>query len=255
VCSICIFFIIWQEVYIMLTAYQGLCETCSFEMSSHGQSDAMRVGAAIVYVAWPVGFLLYTVYFIRTKITHHGRAVIVRDRNNFLQWQDMPPKRLKHLHARLHRLVSHQNSFRHDLDEKHEDKRKSRKEKNYYSGFVASNGAVFENFRDAPAAIYCMSWLLMHRLAVGTIVGASVTPDPESTNRQLYALMIMFFVFLSYIIYVRPFIVPLANTFEALVIVCQLLAVVLNFWLVDANETVLGPSQINFSQSNFHTLR
>jgi len=152
------------------------------------------------------------VYFIRTKITHHGRAVIVRDRNNFLQWQDMPPKRLKHLHARLHRLVSHQNSFRHDLDHEGEDKRKSRKEKNYYSGFVASNGAVFENFRDAPAAIYCMSWLLMHRLAVGTIVGASVTPDPVSTNRQLYALMTMFFIFLSYIIYVRPFIVPLARS-------------------------------------------
>ena len=86
--------------------------------------------------------------------------------------------------------------------------------------------------------------VLAHRLLIGVFIGAMASrADPEdkaNRRRQTACLVAVSTCFLMYIIIIRPYHVPLANFFEAVVLMCQIAVVSRNFWFLDADESIGG---------------
>ena len=113
----------------------------------------------------------------------------------------------------------------------------------YFSGFVSAWGAAFEDFTE-KAVGSAMPVFLAQRMLIGIVIGTVVLPDPDVGQRHTVALVALFFALFCWLAWARPFLVPLANVFEAAVALSQCAAVALNLWLTAAGEaapnTVLG---------------
>ena len=83
----------------------------------------------------------------------------------------------------------------------------------------------FEDFKDTPAAHFCMPAILSHRLLVGVFIGGMAPrPSPNAAEirfQQTSCLIGVSALFLGYIVVVRPYHVSIANFFEGLVVVSQ----------------------------------
>ena len=100
-------------------------------------------------------------------------------------------------------------------------------------------GLLFEDF--TRTQIYAMCAFLLHRTAVGALIGATVLPSRAEAERQIAMLVAVFFALFAYIVYCRPFLQRLANVCEALVVLCQGVCVFFNLFLLDeGGRTLLG---------------
>ena len=181
-------------------------------MLSPGRSTAVRLFAGIIFVAWPVGFLIYTTNFLRIKVRHQHRADLIKDKDrtgNYWRWVDMPPPVGAELQARRDKLRHH-----------------------FHSGFVSQHGALFEDFKRQGSALYAIPVLLLSRLCVGVLTGVAKMPDSDTKTKQSVCLVSIFLLLLGYMAWVRPFLVPIANACECVVVLGQLITVFLGFWLL-----------------------
>ena len=85
---------------------------------------------------------------------------------------------------------------------------------------------------------YTVPIMLACKLAVGCIVGATYLPNRASSLRQVAALMAVFAFMFFYMACHRPYLVPAANVFEAVVALAQFCCVGLNVWFL--HRTALG---------------
>ena len=83
-----------------------------------------------------------------------------------------------------------------------------------------------------------MPLFLLHRLLVGIIVGTTYSHDPVACRWQIMWLIATYLLLLAYIALERPFLVPMANLFEFLVVVTQMSCVGLNLWPVNVSQSI-----------------
>ena len=78
-----------------------------------------------------------------------------------------------------------------------------------------------QDFKNTPAAHFCMPIILTHRMLIGVFIGGmSPRPSPNAAyirEMQTQCLIGVSAVFFGYLVIVRPYHVGLANLFEALV--------------------------------------
>ena len=89
-----------------------------------------------------------------------------------------------------------------------------------------------------------MACLLLHRLLIGVFVGGmQASPDADDLRAryaQTTCLVVASLAFLAYIVCVRPFAVPCANFFEAMVIIATTACLSRNYWFLQEDRTLLG---------------
>lgn len=211
------------EFYLLALAQQTLAQRCAFAMSAGAAtSDAKKVGAALMFLAWPVGFTYYVYRLLHRKLVDEKRATLVRQdkrHGGFLVWVDNPPMETSGGHAAA---------------------------SVFFSGFVARYGATFEDMKERAVGT-AMPVFLVQRVLVGVAIGTVQVGGGLSggggTQRHVAVLAALFFALTCWLAYVRPFLVPLANFFEGLVALSQCACVLLNLWISPddtGSTTVLG---------------
>ena len=174
------------ELYAFFLAYQGLAQSSAAAISAPSTSAEARACAGFVFMCFSFGGLGYMSYFVHKKVITHPHARMIRDEHGFHRWVDRDPKHKEH-------------------GNKHE----------FYSGFCDRYGAFFEDYKNKPACLYCMVFVLLHRLLIGVFIGAMASrADPEDlkTRRLQTAMLVAVSIcFLLYIICIRPYHVPIAR--------------------------------------------
>ena len=101
-----------------------------------------------------------------------------------------------------------------------------------------------QDYKNDSASLFCMSALLLHRLLIGVFLGAlQSTPEPDDVDTrylQTSCLVVVTIALLGYVVCVRPYHVPCANFWEALVIASQVACLSRNFWFLADDKTVGG---------------
>ena len=105
-------------------------------------------------------------------------------------------------------------------------------------------GALFEDMKSDKKSVYALPVFLFHRLLLGITVGTTFSPNAQACRRQIFALIGIYASLLLYICVVRPFMVPLANLFEGLVVTGQMVCVSLNLWLLSDDCDALTGSYV-----------
>ena len=208
----------------LMLAFQGMCEMTSFVVFDPTGTGTTRAMGALLFLLGPFAFLAYVVRTIQVKVVSQRRAIVICDRkktNGCPQWCDMPPV--------ASREYSHAKCGY------------------FYNGFIDAYGALFEDFCANGTRVYGMAVLLLTRMVMAVLVGATVAPDEAGSRRQILLLMATLFLLIIYLGTQRPFLVPLANLFELLVALCQAVCVGFNLWLIvepdaDGYHTTLGIS-------------
>ena len=206
-------FLTGLELYAFFLAFQGLAQSSAAAATAEGTSVEARMCAGFVFVLFIVGGLGWMAKFVYHNVVKNPRARMVRDEHGFHRWVDQDPRH-------------HEHGDKHD----------------YYSGFCDKYGAFFEDYKDTPASLFCMFAVLFHRLMIGVFVGAmSSRADPEDKRRryqQTACLVGVSTAFLGYIVIVRPYHVPVANFFESVVILSQIVVVTRNFDFLSDDENL-----------------
>ena len=197
--------------YLALLFYQGACKSCAFALADGtGSTNFSRAAGFIVLLVFNVGFLVYVWRVVHVKVRRERRAALRRDAaTGALRWVDAKP-------ANLQKGGSEDNDF-------------------WFSGFVSGNGVCFEDFKARPGAAYALSVMLAQRFLVGVVVGGVVSAPGGAASAQATALLWLMCVYGVYIVYLgwqAPFLVPLANLAEIVVACLQLACVFLSLLLL-----------------------
>ena len=109
---------------------------------------------------------------------------------------------------------------------------------------VTEYGALFQHYKNTPAALFCLVVRMAHQVAIGVFIGAMASradpDDKENRRRQTVGLVVSSVLYLLYIVGVRPYHVLLANVFEAVAVLAQIVVLSRNFWFLDADSEVGG---------------
>ena len=133
-----------------------------------GGVAVVKVGAAVVLLAWPVCCCVYVGVFLYTRVHKERRAHLVTSEKRtggFVRWLDIPPHRSHRHSIALHAKGAGQGG---------------------YSGFVDRYGLLFEDFAGGNVAQKLgMCVFLTQRLAVGLAVGSVHSPDLGAGRTQV----------------------------------------------------------------------
>ena len=80
--------------YILLLCYQPVAQGCAFTVAQDGSSPMAKAFAAVIFLCWPVGLLVYMYWVISVKVLKEKRAMLIKNdarTGGILAWMDMPP--------------------------------------------------------------------------------------------------------------------------------------------------------------------
>ena len=63
---------------LLMFAQQILAQRCAFAMASPASSTAHKVGGALIFALWPVGYTYFVYVTIRQKVLREHRAQLVK---------------------------------------------------------------------------------------------------------------------------------------------------------------------------------
>ena len=245
------------ELFVVALAFQGVAESTSATFANEQCGTLWRGVAAAVFLAYPVGFLYYVHTAVSKKVRHEHRAALVRE-NGYNRWRDQPPMHAAHgLGARGGRYYS---GFVDAYGYLFEARSPSSSRDSVFSvrmtHFSSSPASIApssssQDFKDTAHAVHCLSAMLLHRLLIGAIIGGMhaksklddatvaqvegelVDEEVNGSVLQTSLLICVSGFLLGYIVYVRPYLVPLANFFEALIVLAQVICLFMNFFFID----------------------
>jgi len=89
-------------IFLLYCGVQGLARWCAYVVFNGGKPETggyspfTRLGAALLFCAWPLGFTVYTWRLIRTRVVQQRRCALVTDPRRTggggAAWLDCPPE-------------------------------------------------------------------------------------------------------------------------------------------------------------------
>ena len=188
------------ELWVADIVMMGLAETGSAVLMDERSTGASRTCALLVVASCVVGIALIARFLYR-RVINDPEAVLQPDEFDYLRWVDCDPENPT---TRI------------------------------YTGFVNRYGSLFAYHRDTPAALFCKPAKMMYYFCLGLLIGAmGARPAPDqhdARHRQTSLLAACCASYLLYVVVVRPYIILLANLFEALN-VCVLIACLSRYYV------------------------